>query len=281
MYLDCGEESQWFADVPQRNVWLGCNGEAFFMRDGVALASELYFSEAKALTAGLRFGVSQALVDVKIWLFRKRHGCSIWRGLPDVYQACGFTMKGGSATKWVNSRLLSWGRYLESLSLTDVHLRRSKPFAATQDEVAPLQQDRVLESHTLSTMELLAVAAKYCGLLAKAGGLDDQQKPQMLAFMKAAFSLLEYTGPLDIFMDAEVNFKPPAPLLGKQHVPLHVQGGRVDVDPLLEHVAGPEHSKLQESLAVGPLLRGWARGQPLHLVDFLVETGRHKKACLS
>ena len=82
-------------------------------------------------------------------------------------------------------------------------------------------------------------------------------------------------------MDAEVNFKPPAPPLGKQHVRLHVKGGRVYVDPLLEHVAGPGHSKLQESLALGPLLHGWARGQSLHLVDFLVETARHKKVRLS
>ena len=281
MYLDDGEESQWASDVLQCNVWLGDTGETFFVRDGVALASKLYFSEAKALTAGICLGHTQALVHIKLWLFRKRHGCSMWWGLPDVYRTCGFKMKGGSATKWVNARLPAWGRHLESLSLTGVHLRRCKPFAATQDEVAPLHHDRVLQDHTLSTMGLLAVAAKLCGLPAKAGGLDEEQKPQMLAFMKAAFSLLEYTGPLDTFMDAEVNFKPPSPLLGKRHVRLQVEGGRVCVDPLLEHVAGPGNAQQQESLALGPLLHGWARGQSLHLVDLLVETAKHKKAHLS
>ena len=280
LYIDDGEESKWVADILQCNAWLDQAGETFFLKDDAALAARTYFSESKAMTASIPMGPTQTLVDIKMWLFRKRHGCSLWWELPGVYTACGFKMKGGSATKWVNAHLASWGRHLEQLSLTGVHLRRSKPYAASQEEVTPLQDDRVLESHTVSTMGLLALSSKLCGLAAKGGGLDDMQKPQLRTFMYAVFALMGHSGHLDIFMDAEVQFNPPAPLLGKRHVCLQIQGGRVLVDPFLDHVAGPGSAKLQETLGLRPLLHGWSRGQELHVVDLLVETAKHKKAHL-
>jgi len=277
VYLDDGEQSTWASDVLQCNVWLDHTGGPIFVKDGSSLPSKVYFSECKALVAGTPMGATQTFVDVKVWLFRKRHGCSLWWELPDVYTACGFKMKRGSASKWVNAHLAPWQGHLEKLSLTCVHLRRSKPYAASQGEVAALQDDRVLEHHTVSTLGLLALAAKLCGLPAKGGGLDDKQKPQMRTFLQGAFALMEHSGPLDIFMDAAVHFKPPAPLLGRRHVRLQIKEGKVCVDPLLQHVACPDNAEVQESLALRPLLRGWTAGHSLHLADLLEETAKFKK----
>lgn len=267
-YVDDGETSTWVTDILQASVWLNVLGEKFFCKGNTHMSRLHYFSGNRSLIVKLPFGSNEHLVDLNLWLFRKRAGCNLWWCTTSVYKAAGLCLSSG-ASKWLHRRVAVWCRWLEKLSLEGIHFRRSKAYGANQDLAANLDGDRVLEVPTMSSMALLAVTAKLCALAWRAGGMDQQNKAKLDALMRGLMSLMSFTGDLHFFMDLRVQIRAPASPMGQRHVVLKVCANRVNLDNLLEFLHSPANQDLPEVKVLLTLYLHCTMGDSIGLWDFL------------
>lgn len=247
-YVDDGDSSMWCQGLLTTGLFESNAGQFVRHSNGLCIPRSEFLSRHRLQEVGVVFGEPPRTTQFGLGVFEVGSGCRIWWRLKDLYATMGLTSCKHRAYTWAAKRLSAWQGLRARYGLPESHL----VWPSSQE---PDQGNTGLQYAASTSLFLLVLG---CGAVGRRSSTAESSAGHrgMQLLTDAMFKRLsdrQQQLEVELFLDGDIEWRPPRRFTGAASVTLAAEGGRVHVGSFISQLkkwGGAHHQVVSEVLTI-------------------------------